>query len=226
MLIVPETYYVRNSNIFFHYYEYEGQMWYSYYHISSMLGYSDDGRKDTWNNKLNDNEKLIFEEEFTDWRKNVCKHEVQYINTVALFKLLDKYEKIAGDIRYHVRILEKEKGYYEDKKHVLKVDLGLLEQYINDNNANDYNKLRSLAKNVCESEQIRQFKNSDSVKEEIINEFRNDIYACEDITEVEWNIKMVNKYEMTEEERKAKYKRAKDIGLNTNAPAWLKDIIK
>lgn len=66
----------------------------------------------------------------------------------------------------------------------------------------------------------------DPVKEEIINEFRNDIYACEDITEVEWNIKMVNKYEMTEEERKAKYKRAKDMGLNTNAPVWIKDIVR
>ena len=40
----------------------------------------------------------------------------------------------------------------------------------------DYDKLYNIVKDVYDTPMVQQLKNSDPVKEEIINNFRNDIY--------------------------------------------------
>ena len=226
MLIVPNMYYDKYDNVKLYWYHDGEQIWYRFYEIASMFGYGENGMVDAWNNFIDNNDKTLFEEEYIDLRgnKRIGKH--QYINTVALFKLCDKYERVIGSLRKHVRNIEIDNGFAkvnDDNNHILKTNLGMMEQCLNDNN---YEKLASVSKIVLDSKQIQQIRYGNPVKEEIINEFRNDVYACDEIEEIEWNIKMIKREDDSEEERKAKYKRYKENGNKSTCPAWIKDIIK
>ena len=227
MVTVPQVYYNKYSEVFFHYYEVGGCVWYSYYSMTNMLNNNENFIKDFWNNNLNENEKRIFEEEIEDFRHNILINEVQYINTSGLFKLLEAHEKMSGQIRKEVKQFEFDRGYInkdDNNNHALQVNLGLLGQCLDENDG-DYDKLYSVADAIYHAPLITQIENSDPVKEELISNFRNDVYECEDIEEVEWNIKMYKKDNPNkEEERKAKYKRHENE--ESTMPSWLKDVIK
>lgn len=71
MVTVPQVYHNKYSEVFFHYYEVDGCVWYSYYSMTNMLNNNENFVKDFWNNNLYDDEKKIFEEEYEDLRHNV-----------------------------------------------------------------------------------------------------------------------------------------------------------
>ena len=98
MVTVPQVYYNNYSEVFFHYYEVDGCVWYSYYSMTSMLNNNENFAQEFYN-KLHDNENKIFEEEYEDLRHNVRTLEVKYINTSGLFKILEAHEKVSGQIR-------------------------------------------------------------------------------------------------------------------------------
>ena len=226
MLIVPNIYYDKYDDILIHWYNDGEYLWYRFYDVAKAFGYNENSMVDTWNNFIDNNDKTIFEEEVEDWKGNKLVNERRYINTVALFKLCDKYERVIGSLRKHVRNIEIDNGFAkvnDDNNHILKTNLGMMEQCLNDKN---YEKLASVSKIVLDSKQIQQIRYSNPLKEEIINEFRNDVYACDEIEEIEWNIKMTKREDDSEEERKAKYKRYKENGNKSTCPAWIKDIIK
>lgn len=65
----------------------------------------------------------------------------------------------------------------------------------------------------------------DIEKEEIIYKFRDELYVCDEIEEVEWNIRMKKKDNPNEEEeRRSLYRKHK--GQGTTCPSWIKDVIK
>ena len=226
MIIVPNVYYDKVDNVLIHWYN-DGQMWYKFYDITSMFDYEENNAIAAWKKFINEDEKTIFEEEYEDFRGNICKNKYKYISTSALFKLCDRYERIIGNIRKHVTKIEFQNGFInkdDSNNHVLQVNIGVLRQCI-ENNDGDYDKLHSVAKAVCDAPIIQQIEHGNPIKEEIINKFRDDIYDCDEIEEVEWNIKMTKKPGAdNEEERKAKYERHK--GQGTSCPAWLIDVIK
>lgn len=226
MLIVPNIYYDKVDNVLIHWYN-DGQIWYKFYDITKMFGYEENNDIDAWKNFINENEKMLFEEEYKDLRGNVYTKPVKYINTAALFKLCDRYERVIGEIRKHVTKIEFQNGFInkdDNNNHALQVNISVLRQCI-ENNDGDYEKLHSVAKAVCNAPLIQQIEHSNPEKEEIINEFRYDIYDCEDEFEVSWNIKMKKKDNPSEyEERKTLYRKHK--GKESTCPSWLKDIIK
>ena len=190
MITVPQVYYNKYSEVFFHYYEVDGCVWYSYHSMTNMLNNNENFVKDFWNNVLKESEKRIFEEEFEDFRHNILINEVQYINTSGLFKLLEAHEKIAGQIRKEVKQFEFDRGYInkeDNNNHALQVNLGLLGQCLDENDS-DYDKLYNVAKAVYNTPLVQQLEKSNPVKEKVINEFRNDIYEYDDIEEVEYKI--------------------------------------
>ena len=143
MISVPQVYDNKYSKVFFHYYEIDGCVWYSYYDMTYMLNNNENFIKDFWNNDLQDNEKRTFEEEYKDLRGNKRIGKYQYINTLGLFKLLEAHEKMSGEIRKEVITFEFEKGYInkdDSNNHVLQVNLNMLGQCINEHD-NDYDKL-------------------------------------------------------------------------------------
>lgn len=214
MLIVPNDYYEDGTLI--RWYEYDNQVWYMYYDVASLLQY--DRNTLVRNEKyINNDETIIFEQEYEDLRGNVRVGEYKYINTVALFKLIDKHASISGNLRRHVIKIESGLGYmnkFDNNNHILKVNLGLLRQCINDNDG-DYEKLRSVAKGVCDSPTIRSIEEGDSKKEELIQQIREEIYDFDDeIEEVQLSIR-------AQEEKKVNFKRS-----NSSCPSWLKDCVK
>lgn len=225
MVTVPQIYYNKYSEVFFHYYEVDGCVWYSYYSMTSMLNNNENFVKDFWNNNLNENEKRMFEEEIEDFRHNILINEVQYINTSGLFKLLEAHEKMSGRIRKEVTEFEFEKGYInkdDDNNHALQVNLNMLGQCINEHD-NDYEKLYDVAKAVYNAPLIQQLEKSNPVKEKIINEFRNDIYEYDDIEEVEYKISVKDD---DREKRLAMYKKFKKTNPDSTLPEWIIDVIK
>ena len=227
MLIFSNIYYDKYDNIFIHWYNDGEQIWYKFYDITKMFDYEKNNDIEAWNKFINEDEKILFEEEYEDLRGNKYLKPEKYINTVALFKLCDRYERIIGNIRKHVTKIEFQNGFInkdDSNNHALQVNIGVLRQCI-ENNDGDYDKLHSIAKAVCDAPIIQQIEHGNPIKEEIINKFRDDIYDCDEIEEVEWNIKMTKKPGAdNEEERIEKYKRHK--GQGTSCPAWLIDIIK
>ena len=225
MVTVPQVYYNKYSEVFFHYYEIDGCIWYSYFSMTNMLNNNEDYAKYFWIEKLNENEKRIFEEEREDFRHNILINEVQYINTSGLFKLLEAHEKMSGKIRKEVTKFEFEKGYInkdDDNNHALQVNLNMLGQCINEYD-NDYEKLYNAAKAVYNAPLIQQLEKSNPVKEKIINEFRNDIYEYDDIEEVEYKISVKDD---DREKRLAMYKKFKKTNPDSTLPEWIIDVIK
>ena len=225
MVTVPQIYYNKYSEVFFHYYEVDGCVWYSYYSMTNMLNNNEDYAKYFWIEKLNENEKRIFKEEIEDFRHNILINEVQYINTSGLFKLLEAHEKMSGQIRKEVTKFEFEKGYInkdDDNNHALQVNLNMLGQCINEYD-NDYKKLYNAAKAVYNAPLVQQLEKSNPVKEKVINEFRNDIYEYDDIEEVEYKISVKDE---GREKRLAVYKKFKKANPDSTLPEWIIDVIK
>ena len=225
MLIVPNVYYDKFDDVLLHWYNDGEQMWYKFYDVAKAFDYNDSLMNATWKKQIDENDKTEFEEEWEDFKGNICINKYQYINTVALFKLCDRYERVIGKIRKHVGIIESTNEYVntiDDNNQRLKVNLGMMEQCLNDEN---YEKLASISKLVLDSKMIQQIRYGNPAKEELINHFRDDVYDCEDEFEVEWNIKMYKKNNPEEEEeRKAKFKRNK--GIESTCPSWLRDVVK
>ena len=223
MITFPNKYYDEVSGMFFNYYEEDGQVWYNYYCMTSKLNNDENFTTDFWNNTLNENEKKTFIEEFEDFRHNKYTKEVQYINTSGLFKLLDIHERNSKQIRKIVVSFEVEKGYInkeDDNNHALQVSLGLLGQCL-DANDGDYYKLRQVASSVYNAPTIKQIENGNPMKEEVINKFRDDIYAYDDIEEVEYKITIDDE----REKRVAMYKKFKKAHPNSSLPEWIVDVI-
>ena len=225
MITVPQVYYNKYSEVFFHYYEVDGCVWYSYHSMTNMLNNNENFVKDFWNNVLKESEKRIFEEEFEDFRHNILINEVQYINTSGLFKLLEAHEKMSGKIRKEVTKFEFEKGYInkeDNNNHALQVNLGLLGQCLDENDS-DYDKLYNVAKAVYNTPLVQQLEKSNPVKEKVINEFRNDIYEYDDIEEVEYKISIKDE---GREKRLVTYKKFKKDHPDSTMPEWIIDVIK
>lgn len=223
MIIVPNVYRDKVDNVLIHWYN-DGQMWYKFYDITCMFGYEENNVNEAWKKFINEDEKTIFEEEYEDLRGNKYSKPEKYINTVALFKLCDKYERIIGNIRKHVTKIEFQNGFInkdDSNNHALQVNIGVLRQCI-ENNDGDYDKLHSVAKAVCDAPIIQQIEHGNPIKEEIINKFRDDIYDCDEIEEVEYKITIDDE----REKRVAMYKKFKKAHPNSSCPAWIVDIIK
>ena len=224
MVTVPQIYYNKYSEVFFHYYEVDGCVWYSYYNMTNMLNNNENFANEFYNN-LHENEKKIFEEEREDFRHNLCIDKIKYINTSGLFKLLEAHEKMSGQIRKEVTKFEFEKGYInkdDDNNHALQVNLNMLGQCINEHD-NDYEKLYDVAKAVYNAPLVQQLEKSNPVKEKVINEFRNDIYEYDDIEEVEYKISVKDE---GREKRLAMYKKFKKSNPDSTLPEWIIDVIK
>jgi hypothetical protein len=184
---------------------------------------------DEFYDNLHESEKKLFEEEYEDFRHNICTEEHKYINTSGLFKLLEAHEKISGQIRKEVIQFEFNKGYInkdDSNNHALQINLNMLGNCLQEKDG-DYDKLYNIVKDVYDTPMIQQLKNSDPVKEEIINNFRNDIYDYYDIDEVEWNIKMTKKPGADDvEAREVLYKKYRRNVKESSCPAWIIDVIK
>lgn len=90
----------------------------------------------------------------------------------------------------------------------------------------DYDRLAFYAKSVCESKEVQKLKcrGYDSEKEEIIEEFRNDIYD-NDVEEISWNVvKRRNNDEFEETEKLYKKNRAEN--KESSCPSWLRYVVK
>lgn len=225
MITNRQTYYNKYSDVFFHYYEIDGCVWYSYHNITNMLNSNENFTEDFYNNILNENEKKIFEEEYEDFRHNTRIGKFQYINTSGLFKLLDAHAKVAGKIRKEVTRFEFDKGYIDkddNNNHALQVNLGILGQCLNANDG-DYEKLHQVASSVYNAPCIKQIENGNPIKEKVINEFRNDLYDYEDIEEVEYKITTVDE---SREKSLALYKKFKKAFPESSVPEWIIDVIK
>ena len=226
----PLSYFSENYEELFQYYECDGCVWYSYNHLMDKLGYNEYNKSNIWKNFIQEDEKRIFMEEISSFDgKHKHTEEYKYINSTALFKLLDKFESFIGRIRKHVINLEYELGYInsdDNNNHCLQVNLGLMEQYINDN---DIDKVFEAAKAVCKSDTIQSILHGDPVKEEAINEYRQLLYdECEDdIEEIYINVKMTKRSDTpNEEERKVLYKRNRENRTKSTCPSWLKDCLR
>ena len=90
----------------------------------------------------------------------------------------------------------------------------------------DYDRLAFYAKSVCDSKEVQKLKcrGYDSEKEEIIEEFRNDIYD-NDVEEISWNVvKRRNNDEFEETEKLYKKNRAEN--KESSCPSWLRYVVK
>jgi hypothetical protein len=224
MVTVPQIYYNKYSEVFFHYYEVDGCVWYSYHSMTNMLNNNENFANEFYNN-LHENEKKIFEEEYEDLRHNIRTHEVKYINTSGLFKLLEAHEKMSGQIRKEVKQFEFDRGYInkdDNNNYSLQVNLGLLGQCLDENDG-DYDKLYSVAHAIYHAPLLTQIENSDPVKEKVINEFRNDVYEYDNIEEVEYKISVKDD---DREKRLAVYKKFKKSNPDSTLPEWIIDVIK
>jgi hypothetical protein len=189
-----------------------------------MLNNNENFANEFYNN-LHENEKKIFEEEYEDLRHNIRTHEVKYINTSGLFKLLEAHEKMSGQIRKEVKQFEFDRGYInkdDNNNHALQVNLGLLGQCLDENDG-DYDKLYSVAHAIYHAPLLTQIENSDPVKEKVINEFRNDVYEYDNIEEVEYKISVKDD---DREKRLAVYKKFKKSNPDSTLPEWIIDVIK
>jgi hypothetical protein len=223
MVIVPNDYYDEFDDVLIQWYEENGVIWYKMYCIASAFGYNDSLIKDTWEKQIDDRDKCMFEEETEDFRGNVYTYECRYINTKALFKLLDRYEKVVGKLRKHVCKIERERGYLnetDDKNQRLKVNLGILDECIN-NPDYDYDRLYNVSKEILEAELIQQIYYSNPVKEEIISKFREDVYSYDDYEEISWNMKPIDNEEVNKV-----YKRHPKCNEVSTCPNWIRDVIK
>lgn len=238
----PKSYYNNNYEEVFKYYEYNGYIWYSFDTVTDVLGFSDNQKNRLWNKFIDDNDKHIFEEE-----KYSKIHEHRYINTVALFRLLSKFEYNVKQIRQCVENLEYELGYlkpFDENNHRLQINLGLLQEYIN---IEDKDKVYNAARTVCNSQAIQDLIHANPKKEELINDVRDEIYSYDDteyvINKVEIDIEampvslLMDDYEeeggMTKrqdvpdmEKRKIMYKRNGENKTKSTCPSWLKDCLR
>ena len=157
MITVPQVYYNKYSEVFFHYYEVGGCVWYSYSSMTNMLNNNEDFAKYFWIEKLHDNEKKIFEEEYEDFRHNIRIGKFQYINTSGLFKLLEAHERMSGQIRKEVTQFEFDRGYInkdDSNNHALQINLNMLGNCLQEKDG-DYDKL-SQDEKIKTNEQINR----------------------------------------------------------------------
>ena len=147
--------------------------------------------------------------------------ERSFISYNALMNLLDRNFK---RMNAFAKVVNKIYGCKEIKSS----DDGLEEAVCNIHHCFETGDLEGVfieADKLVNSEVGMVMLNKDKEKEELINHFRDDIYECYDIDEIEWNIKMKKKDNPNEEEeRKAKYKRNR--GQGSSCPSWLKDVIR
>lgn len=220
----PLSYYSKDYEELFQYYECDGCIWYSYDYLMDKFGYSDRQKDNCWKQFIQEDEKKIFVEEF-----NTRTAKQRYVNTNGILRLLSRFSQGINKIRNGILDLEYELGYInsnDNNNHCLQVNLGLMEQYINDNNKD---KVFEAAKVVCNSDTIQSIMHGDPVKEEAINEYRQLLYdECEDdIEEIYINVKMTKRSDTpNEEERKVLYKRNRENRTKSTCPSWLKDCLR
>lgn len=226
----PLSYYSKDYEELFQYYECDGCMWYSYDYLMDKFGYSNIQKGNCWKNFIQEDEKRIFMEEISTFDgKHKHTKEHKYINTSGILRLLSRFSQGINKIRNGILDLEYELGYInsnDNNNHCLQVNLGLMEQYINDN---DVDKVFEAAKAVCKSDTIQSIMHGDPVKEEAINEYRSLLYdECEDdIEEIYINVKMTKRSDIpNEEERKVLYKRNRENKTKSTCPSWLKDCLR
>lgn len=223
MVIVPNIYSDSFDHVFIQWYEDVDGIWYKMEDLASAFGYNESLIKDTWEKQIDDQDKRLYKEEYKDLKNNTRIGECRYINTKALFKLLDRYESVVGKLRKHVCKIERERGYInetDDKNQRLKVNLGILDECIN-NPDYDYDRLYNVSKEILEAELIQQIYYSNPVKEEIISKFREDVYSYDDYEEISWNMKPIDNEEVNKV-----YKRHPKCNEVSTCPNWIRDVIK
>ena len=198
-----------------------GTWWYAFMDVLNSINFSRRaGEKHYY--KIDDCDKCNFYDKgfINEYGENIPS-ERSFISYNALMNLLDRNFK---RMNAFAKVVNKIYGYKEIKSS----DDGLEEAVCNLHHCFETGDLEGVfieADKLVNSEVGMVMLNKDKEKEELINHFREDIYECYDIDEIEWNIKMKKRDNPNEEEeRKAKYKRNR--GKESSCPSWLRDVIR
>jgi hypothetical protein len=122
---------------------------------------------------------------YLERRERLDKQDYEKRRITYLGGGFEQYEEVIKVTPFRVLVkevkqFEFDRGYInkdDNNNHALQVNLGLLGQCLDENDG-DYDKLYSVAHAIYHAPLITQIENSDPVKEELINNFRNDVYEC------------------------------------------------
>lgn len=208
----------------FRYFLDDDGIWFNYKDLYDILYISGRKAEGLYNDLYEGNRRI-----YKDFNPLTNSHdEFKYINFSGLQEI-DKQVKEKFDIIYkNINMLTNQLGlcdYNNENSLVFKTHVDMVLTEIN-SGERDYDRLAFYAKSVCESKEVQKLKHRkyDSQKEEIIEEFRNDIYD-NDVDEITWNVVKRRDNDEFEETEKL-YKKNRAENKESTCPSWLRYIVK
>ena len=207
----------------FRYFLDDDGIWFNYKDLYDILYISGRKAEGLYNDLCEGNRRI-----YKDFNPLTNSHdEFKYINLSGLQEI-DKQVKEKFDIIYrNINMLTNQLGLCDYNKNnlVFKTHVDMVLTEIN-SDERDYDRLAFYAKSVCESKEVQKLKHRkyDSQKEEIIEEFRNDIYDS-DVDEITWNVVKRRDNDEFEETEKL-YKKNRAENKESTCPSWLRYVVK
>lgn len=204
-----------------------GIIWYRYDDISELFGYSSGLAFDIYENHIDELNKRQYSE-YIDTCTGKILNRKNYINTIALFELIKRNERINGAIKQSVIDLECSLGIIQpddSNNHMLKVNLNLLKSELESDNE-DYKLLSNISSSILESPTIQSILNDEAINKEIEEMIHDETISDDELKE--YICQLIDNEEVsaiTVESNNNKNVRYRKLKTKSTCPSWLSELV-